>query len=74
MNKPTEATNSLPQEPIDKLDQEIRDLWHKDSTERVNPIVAKNMFEKLKEQIDLINNKPENRKPVTKAALIRLRL
>ena len=62
MNKPTEATNSLPQEPIDKLDQEIRGLWHKDSTERVNPIVAKNMFEKLKEQIDLINNKPDNKK------------
>jgi hypothetical protein len=62
MNKITEKTDDLAQEPIDVLDQEIRDLWKKDETERINPKVAQNMFKKLKEQIDLINDKPGNRK------------
>ena len=62
MDKIRKTTDVLAQEPIDILDQEIRDLWKKDETERTNPKVAQNMFKKLKEQIDIINDKPENRK------------
>ncbi|MEI6774250.1 MAG: hypothetical protein WCL18_05700 [bacterium] len=62
MNKPTNETDSLGQQPIDTLDEEIRSLWSKDPKERTDPKVAQHMFEKLKAQIDIINNNPENRK------------
>lgn len=61
------------QEPIDVIEEEVRDIWKTEGGEetqlkkeniekRTNPKFVQEMFNGLKNEIDYINNKPDNKR------------